>query len=99
MVYAMAFEGTEHVFGAVVLVEILLVVLQFRLVVLEVLLCGLELRAGGGYGRGLGRVRVWVGEDPILDKQDAERAQFVVNPVSEGLGQVFFEFVYCEDDG
>jgi hypothetical protein len=52
------------------------------------------LRTCVGDGFGLGGVAgTLVGEDAVFDEHDAEIAEFCVDPVAYGSGEVFFELV------
>ena len=67
---------------------------EFGFVAAEFAFGRVELRfcVGDGFGFG-GFACVGVGKDAVFDEGDAEVAQFGVDPVADGGGEVFFEFV------
>lgn len=97
LVHAHALERAEDGVGPVVCGEVVGVFGELRAVVVEVALRGAELVAGVGDAPGFGGVGVGVGEDTVLDEGDAEGAELLVNPGAQRGGEVFFEFVDCQD--
>ena len=94
--HTLVFQRAEDVRGAVVLTQVVGVLSERLFVALEAVFSRAKGVARGFKGGRLGGGFVGVGKDAIFDKEEAEGAEFVVDPGAEGAGEVGFELVYCK---
>jgi hypothetical protein len=91
-----ALKSAEDVIWTEVLVEFNLQIITLALLVVDGILrvmhcftCGLDdlrFACGGGV----------VGEDTVIDEEDASVAELGVDPVANGFGEVGFDAIHCE---
>lgn len=90
---AAAVQRAEDRVRAVVFGKVFFVFGQLGLVVVELARGAVELRLRVGYGFGFGAVGVGGGEDAVLDEGYAEVAQLLVDPATDGFGEVVLKLI------
>ena len=92
---ALALEGAEDSFGAVLLVQVLIVGIEISALRVDSVLGRLKAVLCIVHGSRLATIRREIRENAILDQHDTKVAQLLVNPITKGLGEVVLDLVHC----